>query len=149
MFTSPPVAFPSAPRVPPSLSGWRLSRAEPPVPSVHLQRDGCAPRELQGPGEFLLWFLAQTTVLEKNFNAAPGTAHPWCRCGAPGIPLAQLSSAATSAWDHGGTNCSKIQGGAVTKPVLLPYFTEAQGASIKFYSIVDYFLYMLFSPPTR
>lgn len=146
MFTSPPVTFPSAPRAPPSLGRWHLSWAEPPVPSVHLQRHGCAPRELQGPAEFQLWFLAQPTVLEKNFNAALGTAQSWCRCGADGIRLAQLGSAVTSAQDHGGTNCSKIQGDAVTKPVLLLYFT-AQGASIKILQCCGLLSLHAFFPP--
>lgn len=92
-----------------------------------------------------LWFLTHPTVLEmnckhssRNYSAldagiqvAPGTA--WLSC----------CKAVISALNYGGTNCSRIQGDAVTKSVLLPFFA-AQGASIKFYNIVDYFLYMFF-----
>lgn len=87
-----------------------------------------------------LWFLARPIVLERNFNTALGTASPW----AP-LEYNGHSWAVTSALSHGGTDCSKIQGDAATKSALLPFFT-AQGAYIKFYSIVDYFLYMPFFP---
>lgn len=99
--------------------------------------DGRAPGELEN---FQLWFLAQPAVLGKNCRhkswnspALVPLEHSWlggCK-------------AVTSALNCGGTNCSKIQGDAVTKSVLLP-FLAAQGASIKFYSIVNYFLYVLF-----
>lgn len=129
MFASPPVTSRSVPHALPLLCAPFLGSAAaalcaPPKRCMCSQR-AAGPWRTSSCGS-----LPNPLCYKRTVSTTLGTSQPWAsRClWNAARRLAQLTSLA-----------------AVTKSVLLP-FSAAQGASIKFYSIVDYFLYMIRNP---